>query len=135
MLFKLAWKNIWRNRSRSLVVVGAVVLGIWVGTFMMAYAFGVIDQRLQDAVADEISHFQVHHPMFERDHEAKYQIPSGSEMLQHLQRDQRIIAATSRVVTFGIGASSQSSTGVKIIGIDPEAENLVTGLGSKDGCR
>ena len=45
--------------------------------------------------------------------------------------DPSIKAFTSRFITFGIAASSQTSAGVKINGIDPDSENLVTGLGNK----
>ena len=85
MLVHLAWKNIWRNKTRSIVVLGSIVMGIWIGTFMMAYALGVIQQRLEDAVADEISHFQAHHPDFDEDKEAKYHIEGGQILLQGLR--------------------------------------------------
>ena len=67
MLIHLAWKNIWRNKARSLVVAGSVMVGLWVGAFTMAYVFGMIDQRLKDAVENEVSHIQFHHPQFEDD--------------------------------------------------------------------
>ncbi|NND31174.1 MAG: ABC transporter permease [Saprospiraceae bacterium] len=131
MLFSLAWKNIWRNKTRSLLILGSVVLAIWIATFMMAYALGVIDQRLEDAVDDEISHFQMHHPAFRKDKEARYYIQHGSSILNDLQKDRRIMAVTSRVISLGIAASSLTSTGVKINGVDMEGEKSVTGLDDK----
>ncbi len=131
MLPLLAWKNIWRNRTRSLVVLGSVVLGIWVGTFMMAYAFGVIDQRLKDAVSDEISHFQGHHPNFSRDFEVKYLVENAEELIHELDVDANVAAASSRVVTHGVVASSKTSSGAKISGVDPVREQEVTKLADK----
>lgn len=131
MLFQIAWKNIWRNKTRSLLVMGSVAMGLWVGAFMMAYAFGMIDQRLQDAVKNEISHFQMHHPEFERDNEVKYFLQEGSQMLREIQADDRVQAATGRVVINGMVSSANSSTGGKFIGIMPESEDAVTGLKDK----
>ncbi len=131
MVLQLAWKNIWRNRARSLLVIGSVILGLWVGAFLMAYSFGAIDQRMQDAVAHEVSHFQVHHPEFERDNEAVYSLESGTKFLADLHRHKLIKAATGRVITFGVIASANSSTGAKFIGILPEHEDAVTSLKAK----
>ena len=131
MLFQIAWKNIWRNKSRSLVVMGSVVIGLWVGAFIMAYVFGMMDQRLKDAVENEVSHFQIHHPDFDRDNEAKFILENGSQLLEEIQSDPRTKAATSRVVNFGMAASANTSTGGKFVGIIPESEDAVTGLKSK----
>ena len=131
VVIQLAWKNIWRNRVRSLLVIGSVVLGLWIGAFMMGYAFGIIDQRLQDAVAHEISHVQIHHPQFDRDNEAKYYIPEGNATLTSLQDHDDVKAATGRVVAFGVIASANTSTGAKFIGILPDLEDAVTSLQAK----
>ncbi|MDN5213943.1 FtsX-like permease family protein [Fulvivirgaceae bacterium BMA12] len=131
MLFQIAWKNIWRNKTRSLLVMGSVVMGLWVGAFMMAYAFGMIDQRLQDAVKNEISHFQSHHPKFEIDNEVKYFLSEGPEMLRKIRLDKRVKAATGRVIVNGMVSSANYSTGGRFIGIIPAFENEVTGLQDK----
>ncbi|MDH3650699.1 MAG: FtsX-like permease family protein [Saprospiraceae bacterium] len=131
MLFQLAWKNTWRNKVRSLLVLGSVMIGLWVGAFIMAYAFGAIDQRLEDAVSSEVSHFQVHHPEFKKDNEAIYHVPQGAVLLQDLREDARVESVTARIVTFGVVASAITSTGAKFLGVLPDSEDKVTSLKSK----
>lgn len=131
MLIHLAWKNIWRNRIRSLVVLGSVCLGLWVGAFMMAYAFGAIDQRLEDAVSKEVSHLQVHHPQWKKDHEPRFSIPDGRDILEMIESDDRIKAVSARAMVYGVIASATSSTGAKIQGVNARWEDLVTGLEGK----
>lgn len=129
MLLQIAWKNIWRNKVRSLVVLGSVVLGVWVGAFMVAYIYGLMNQRLKDATEYEVSHFQLHHPNFDRDKEAKYFLDNSTDLLAEIQKDKAIRAATARVIAYGVVASAKSSTGGKFIGVLPESENAVTGIG------
>ena len=131
MLIQLAWKNIWRNKTRSLVVAGSVMVGLWVGAFTMAYVFGMIDQRLKDAVENEVSHFQVHHPRFEDDNEARFVVPRSAELLSVIKKDPRVKAAGARVITYGMIGSAQTSTGGKFVGIDPIAEDALTGIQGK----
>ena len=81
MIYKIAWKNIWRNRWRSLVVIVSIILGIWAGTFLLGYVFGVVDQRLEDAIGYEVSHAQFHHPDFLLDNDPQFFIPETREIL------------------------------------------------------
>lgn len=126
MLASIAWKNIWRNKVRSLVVMVAVMLGLWAGAFILAYVFGMIDQRLKDAIGNEVSHLQLHHPEFSKDFDPKFYVEGGQSILDSLRVDQRVKASTGRVLVQGMVASATSSTGGKFVGIDPEQENLVT---------
>jgi len=131
MLLLIAWRNIWRNKMRSLLVIISVALGLWAGTFIMAYAFGIIDQRLEDAIENEVSHLQMHHPEFKKDKDPRYYIPQGESLLQRTLNDERTQAASARVLASGMVASAISSTGGQFLGISPEAEQSVTGLQDK----
>lgn len=111
--------------------MGSVVLGLWAGAFIIAYVFGMIEQRLRDAVENEVSHIQLHHPEFEKNNEVRYFIPSGSNTFNTIQNDPRIMATTARVVVFGMVASANTSAGGKFIGILPQLENETTGLAGK----
>lgn len=126
MLASIAWKNIWRNKVRSFIVIAAVMLGLWAGAFILAYVFGMIDQRLKDAIGNEVSHLQLHHPEFNKDFDPKFYVDAGYHILDDLKSDNRVMAATGRVLVQGMVASATSSTGGKFVGIDPEQEDLVT---------
>ena len=128
MIFKIAWKNIWRNRLRSLVVIASIVLGIWTGTFLLAYVFGVVEQRLDDAIGYEISHVQFHHPDFLLDNDPQFSISETEEILGALNDDQQVKAVSGRVLAFGMVTAPTTSSGGKFIGINPEDEQAVTHL-------
>ncbi|MCX2745466.1 FtsX-like permease family protein [Mangrovivirga sp. M17] len=128
MLFAIAWKNIWRNKVRSLVVIIAVMLGMWAGAFILAYIYGMIDQRLQDAIGSEVSHLQIHHPEYEKDNDPKYFITNSGEIIHDINNDPAVKDISGRVLAFGMVASPGKSFGGKFIGIDPASEDSVTQL-------
>lgn len=128
MLAQLAWKNIWRNKARSLIVITAVALGLWAGSFIMAYAFGMIDQRLEDAIETEISHLQIHHPQYQDDNDPLYAISGSQQKLQTLANHPLVKSVAGRVLIFGMINSPSSTAGGKLVGIDPEHENQLTRL-------
>lgn len=128
MLLTIAWKNIWRNKVRSLVVIIAIMLGLWAGAFILSYVFGMINQRLHDAISSEISHLQIHHPQFKKDFDPKYYIPNSISIVDKIGSDPGIIGVSGRVLVYGMVASPTTSAGGKFIGVDPENEDIVTGL-------
>ena len=59
MIWKTAWKNVWRNKVRSLIVISSVTVGIFAGVFSVALMNGLIAQRVNDALNEEVSHIQI----------------------------------------------------------------------------
>ncbi|MEO1051975.1 MAG: FtsX-like permease family protein [Bacteroidota bacterium] len=131
MLLTVAWRNIWRNKARSLVIMIAIALGLWAGAFLMAYAFGVAKQRIQDAIASEISHIQIHHPEFEKEMLPIYTIPNGDGISEELHADSLVAGVSPRVIAAGMVGSANNSLGGQFVGITPEEEDKVTGLSTK----
>lgn len=129
MLAQLAWKNIWRNKTRSLIVITSVMLGLWAGSFIMAYASGMIEQRLADAIENEISHIQIHHPKYVADNDPEFFIEGSNQLLAKITANQLVKAASARVMVYGMVNSPTSSAGGKLLGVNPEDENHLTKIG------
>lgn len=130
-LFKISWRNIWRSKVRSLVIMGAVAFGLWMGIFLIGFYTGLINQRMEQAIASELSHLQIHHPDFKNDYDVKFVIPKGLVMLQDLKKRQEVKIATGRIITRGMIASAAGSSGITINGVSPKEEDSITGLKGK----
>lgn len=131
MLIKIASRNLWRNKKRSLIIISAVSIGLWAGTFLIAFYNGMIEQRINSAIGKEVSHIQLHHPKFRNDHDIRYFLPKSQEMLQTIKKDTLVKAATGRVIIKGMMASASGSSGITINGVEPKIENTITKLDSK----
>lgn len=131
MLIAIAWRNIWRNRKRSMILMLAVTLGISSGTFVLSFYNGLIYQRLESALTTEISHIQMHGKQFKQEYDIKEVIPNGLDILQNIQSYESIAHATGRIIIQGMIASSIGSKGVYISGIIPHSEHQVTKLNDK----
>ena len=64
MILSISWKNIWRNKTRSLVVILALTFGLCGGVFGVAWMNGMMEQRISAAINNEVSHIQIHHKKF-----------------------------------------------------------------------
>lgn len=128
MIVKIAWKNVWRNKLRSSLVIISVILGLWAGTFLMAYIFGLMEQRIEDAIGYEISHLQFHHPEFLEDNDPQFLIRNSEQLIKDLTKNDSVIAVSGRVLAYGMVAAASVSAGGKFIGINPRNEQTVSQL-------
>jgi putative ABC transport system permease protein len=128
ILLKISWRNVWRNRKRSLVMIIAIAVGLWGGIFAAALMTGLLEQRFRLSIEQHISHIQIHHPDFLKDFNVKSKISEWDELEQKLSADEEIKAFSGRTKLTGMLASANLTRGVTIIGIDPEMEALTTGL-------
>lgn len=130
-ILKIAWRNIWRHRLRSLAIIVSVGFGLWAGLFIKGYMNGLVEQRLNSVITGELSHLQIHHPEFREDYDLKYYIRDASGVISGISGDKRVKAVSGRLVAKGMIVSPKVTSGVQINGIEPEAENRVSGISRK----
>ncbi len=63
-MIRLAWKNIWRNKVRSGVILSAIAIGLSSGTFLSAFLNGWIIGTVNNDIETQISHIQIHDTAF-----------------------------------------------------------------------
>lgn len=128
MLVQIAWRNIWRNKTRSFVVIGSIVIGLWASIFILAFAWGLYKNNIDESVNRQLSHIQIHHPEFTHQQESKFVIEHSDSILSLLQKDDRVQAASARTITKGMITSPTTATGVTVYGISPATEEKQIGL-------
>jgi ABC-type lipoprotein release transport system permease subunit len=131
MLFRIAWRNIWRNKTRSIVILVAVAMGLWAGIFLMAFYNGMVEQRIRSAIESEISHIQIHHPDFRKDHDLRFFVKDGWTMVDSLKNEARVKIVGGRLIIYGMAASAAGSAGVRINGVSADTEAALTKLSGK----
>jgi ABC-type lipoprotein release transport system permease subunit len=131
MLLKVAWRNTWRSKKRSLIIIASVTIGLFAGIFLMGFYNGMIEQRVNTAINSEVSHIQLHHPEFRKDYDITYFLPAGRSMLQKIQANPNVKSAAGRIIIKGMIASASGSSGITINGVMPKEEQDVTGLAGK----
>ena len=131
MLVSLAWKNIWRNKKRSIIVIVSIMFGLWGGLFSGAVFMGMSESMIESAVNRDLGHIQIHKMNYARDKLIKNYIPYSNQILAELNESIEVKAVSPRTLIYGMAASPASSFGVKIIGIDPQRAKEVTSIYEK----
>lgn len=124
----MAWRNIWRSKTRSLVVIGAIAVGIWAAISLTGFATGMMKSYVNNAVQNVVSHIQVHQPEYLEEYEVKYNIPDAEAAERAIRAEPGVKAASVRSVVNGMISSSKGARGVRIKGVAPEEEARVNAL-------
>jgi ABC-type lipoprotein release transport system permease subunit len=127
-MLSLCWKNIWRNKTRSLIIIFAIVFGVIGGVGFSAFYNGMIYQRLDTAIGNEVSNIQIHNPRFLENKEINDTIVNIAKILPILENNKQIKAFSYRIKTFSMINSANSSNGLLLLGVDPVKEKKVTGI-------
>ncbi|MFP4620064.1 MAG: ABC transporter permease [Bacteroidales bacterium] len=128
MIFSIAWKNVWRNRMRSLIVMIAVTIGMIGGIFSSSVFKGMSDQRVKEAIKYETSHIQVHHPTFMENQELKYTLENSAEIADQIEAMPEVQSVSRRMEVPVMIKSTVTGTGVRLMGIDTKKEKEVTDI-------
>ena len=131
MIWSIAWKNVWRNRKRSLVVITATTLGIIAGVLLVGIMEGWIRTRLDDAVNNEVSHIQIHNNEYVKNEEINLTVENIDEISSCLDSMNEVSGWVKRTKIIAMANTPWANAGVMIYGIDPEKEKQVTGIYKK----
>ncbi len=131
MLLRIAWLNVWRNPTRSLLVMLSVAVGLWAGVFTMAFVKGLYAENIRDNIENYLSHIQIHHIDYVREPSLNAVLDFDPQTRMGMKRDARIRAVSLRTRLQVMVASSLNAVGVDAVGIDPDEEDGVTGLSKR----
>lgn len=122
LLLPLAWRNLWRNPRRSLLVVLAVAVGtmsiIDFTALMQAWARSTVSASLRTLTGEA----QIHAPGYLADPGVEFRMPPpGVKLVQALDAP-RVKVWAPRVRVPGVARSEHASRPVTLVGIDPARE-------------
>jgi putative ABC transport system permease protein len=131
MLLSISWRNVWRSKLRSGVMTTAIALGVCAGIFSSAFYNGMAVQRIEKGIKTEIGHIQIHRPEFRESNEIGNYIPGALEISERIRRLGQVEGVSARIVIFSMISSAETGSGIKIVGVEPDAERRTSNLHTK----
>ncbi len=128
LYLRLAWRNIWRHRRRTLIIVLAMGLGL---SFMMFYdglMEGFNEAIYGNAIRVLGGNIQIHAAGYREKIDSNPMLPlaDASAVVQTVLSNPNVIAAAPRISTGGLISNHEGAFPISIFGIDPQAEAPVS---------
>jgi len=122
MLLSLAWRNLWRSKLRSAVIIAAMAVGMIGGIVTDGMMTGMTDQRVDAAIANELSNIQIQNPQFLLNNEIKYLIPGSDTIAKKIRGYREVKGVSSRLECQAMASSANAGGGVTVLGVVPGNE-------------
>ncbi len=131
MIAKIGFKNVWRNKGRSSIVIMSVAIGVWVGLFFGGFQWGSFVQKLDDVVNRELGHAQIHAKRFiDEEYDYNFPIENPSNIRAVLNSDTSIKSYVERSVFSGMASSVRNQSLVFVYGVDTVQERSISSISS-----
>ncbi len=131
MYLKLAWRNMWRSRRRTLITISSIFFAVMFAILMRVMIVGIFDKMIADTVSISCGYLQVHHEGYWDNKSVDSTFEENPKLTKILNNEKDITAWTPRLESFGLASSGEQTKGIMIIGIDPTKENTVSNLSKK----
>jgi ABC-type lipoprotein release transport system permease subunit len=131
MLIKLAWRNLWRQKRRTLLTASALALALLLSLLMRSIQEGSYSTNIENIARLSTGLIQLQDPEFKDGQSINDLLPQAPEFIQYAQQHPYIETVLPRIESFALAAAADKSKGVMIYGIDPQKEQTYSNLSEK----
>ena len=131
MLLKLAWRNIWRNKRRTIITIVSIVFAVILSSTMRSLQLGSYDRMIDNSVRFYTGYIQVHKLGYWDDQVLNNAFRPQGGLQNQIESLEDVEAAVPRLESFALASYETRTRGAMIIGMDPEKESHLTGVEKK----
>ena len=126
MLFKIAWRNLLRNKRRSLIILVSICVGVAALLFNDALSVGIMDQLLDNQIMSNTAHIQIHEKGYNGNKVIQKLVPEPEKVENVLRYDKNVKYFSKRLFSYGLLSSANSSAGIALEGVEPQKEPKIS---------
>ena len=129
-ILKLAWRNIWRNKRRTLITVASIMFALFFAIIMRGFQKGSYAKMKENAIESYSGYVQIHKKGYWDDKNINNVFSLDKETTTKLVSDSRVIDIIPRLESFALASSGESTKGVVVMGVSPDKEDKMTKIKS-----
>ena len=126
ILTKLAWKNIFRNKRRTIIASTAMGIGLAALIFVDAFWMGMEQNMVKTATASFLGEAQIHREGFRGEREVSLIIRALDELTANLAEEPIVGHFTQRTLAPGMITSPANVSAINLVGVYPPTEKFLS---------
>ena len=126
-LVQISWRNVWRNRRRTLLTAGGIIFAVWLLVFMRSFQAGIFSEMADISARAMPGHTQIQHSLYEEEPLIEHTVNERVAETRLVQTD-RFEFVSSRLQGSAILSVGDKSTAGMVLGVEPEVEARWSGL-------
>jgi len=129
--YKMAWRNLWRNKRRTLITAASVFFALFFALLMRSVQLGTYDYMFKNMIESYSGYIQIQNDEFWEDRIVDNAIEFPEGVRQKMVENPNVNEIIPRFETFALASSGSRTKGVLVMGIDPEKEKLLSDVEGK----
>ena len=125
---KLAWKNLWRNKRRTLIAAASVFFAVILALLMRSMQRGYYDYMIDASVRMYTGYIQVHGKDYWEKRSLEESMILNDERIKDIEKIEGVNLTVKRFETFSLLSYGKNTKVAQIIGVDPKSEDELTRL-------
>ena len=126
MLIKLAWRNIWRNKKRSLITISAIFIAVFLCIILRGLQLGMYDNMINNVVGSYSGYIQIHSKGFWDEQIVDNSFSADKDFLNEIESIDGVSNTLQRIQSGSLASLSDLSKFVFVTGIEPSKESSLT---------
>jgi len=120
--YQLAWRNLWRNRRRTLITAASVFFAVFFALVMRSFQLGTYEKMYRDVIESYTGYLQLQHTDYIDESSLDNGFIIDPELISMIEGDPNVTAVIPKLESFALAAAGSRTQGVMVIGMDPENE-------------
>jgi putative ABC transport system permease protein len=129
--YQLAWKNLWRNKRRTLITAASVFFAVFFALVMRSFQLGAYDRLFKNVIESYSGYLQLQHEDYFDDPTLDNSFEIDQALIDQMKKDPNINDVVPRLESFALAAAGSHTQGVIVLGIDPNREDQVMKISNK----
>ncbi|RTR32691.1 ABC transporter permease [Shewanella atlantica] len=131
MLIKLAWRNLWRQKRRTILTAMALALALVLSLFMRSMQEGSYANNIENSAKFSTGLIQLQHVEFEESQSIEDLLPATDEFIAPAREMDDVERILPRLESFALAAAGDKSKGVMVLGVMPALEDEYSSISDK----
>ncbi len=130
-LFKIAWRNLWRSKRRTILTMTSIILAACMAMFTRSMQKGSYENMISNAVKLSTGYFQVQAKGYWENKSIDKTFINNPEIINKIKEKENVEIIAPRLESFALVSSGKHTKGALIIATEPEIENELNKLSEK----
>jgi ABC-type lipoprotein release transport system permease subunit len=126
ILVKLAWRNIFRNKRRTLIAATAIGIGLTALIFIDAFMIGMEETMIRTATASFLGDAQIHREGFRDAQEVSLTVQALDSVTESLAKEEIVAHFTQRTLASSMITSPANVSAISLVGVHPPTEKFLS---------
>lgn len=128
LVFRLAWRNLWRHPRRTWLTTGAMMFSNMLLVFMISLQFGMYGLMIDNTLQAFTGHLQIQAPGYIDDKKMRQTVSDIVPLTETLRAEFPEQNIAARATGFALISSEDRSYGIAVFGVEPAYEPGVSTL-------